>query len=496
MLETFITEWLSNPQWWFCPTFQYDSEITTKYAYILQENFFLSDLSQRELAALCIAYDQIPRHAFRGDGQQIDYFLQLSLTCFREIRDIREFSGHYLCFLLLPLRHTKIQENINYASSVIWDKLKEGGNNVDLEIYKRFLKATYKVVCDKQFLEYYEPKRIPVEQLQTFLHENAYIFDNISVPQITLHDYEYDPHKDNAIVSLSGGVDSMVLSLVTKLNKNTNCICIHINYANRETSDKETEFVRLWCSYIGVPLFVRKIDEIHRPTCMKFGLREMYESYTKEVRFKCYKQLSSINKYSFILLGHNKDDCFENILTNMNKGNFENMKGMNSFQIFKEGFNILRPFLDIPKDQLVDVAKAQGLPYLYDSTPSWSQRGKIRDKIVPAFKHWNDNFANPFFDLVNNLNQLNEIKNDYIDNILKCMFLQEDGSYKIHFNIPSSSEIVWRALFERINIHQPSKKALKLLCDKVKTREKFQVHLSKTVTVKGDQHTFIIGINA
>lgn len=498
MLKPFLHEWLANPQWWFSPSHKYDSEITEKFKHLLSLDFYIHDLDQVEVSALCILYDQIPRHAYRDDDREdiISYFLELSMACFREIRDIHQFSGHHLCFLLLPLRHTRIQENIDYTTSIIWGKLSK--NNIhghELDIYKRFLKATYKNVCENQNIEYFEPKYIDKDTFRSFLISNASILDHIDIlDQSDKETYEYKKTDEVAIISLSGGVDSTVLSYVSKKIYKENCVCLHINYANRETSDDEAEFVKQWCSYIGIPLFVRKIDEINRPLCMKFGLRETYETYTKLVRFKCYYQIVETYKpkQSFILLGHNKDDCFENILTNMNKRNIENLIGMNKIQKFEEELIVIRPFLEIPKEQLINIAHEHGIPYLYDSTPSWSQRGKIRDRVVPALKSWNDKSTESFIELAHHVNALNDIKNNYVDMILQNA-KKTDESTTFHLDTKVVSEIIWRSIFSKLNILQPSKKSIAMFCDKLKNTSKpFRVNISKLYSVNVDQHTYTI----
>ena len=95
---------------------------------------------------------------------------------------------------------------------------------------------------------------------------------------------------DNVWVSLSGGVDSMVCSWLLSNMYPGRVTAIHVNYNNRSTSDEETRFVLWWCRKIGIPCYVRKLHEIKREPCMAHGLRSTYESYTRKVRFHCYKE--------------------------------------------------------------------------------------------------------------------------------------------------------------------------------------------------------------
>ena len=47
--------------------------------------------------------------------------------------------------------------------------------------------------------------------------------------------------------------------------------------------------------------------------------------------------------------------------------------------------------LSVSKSLIVNLCNNFNIPYLLDSTPKWSRRGKIRDNIVPAFKVVDEN---------------------------------------------------------------------------------------------------------
>jgi tRNA(Ile)-lysidine synthase TilS/MesJ len=92
-----------------------------------------------------------------------------------------------------------------------------------------------------------------------------------------------------------------------------------------------------------------------------------------------------------VILGHNLDDCFENCITNImtqrSKDNLYGMKPMSELM----GVSLRRPVLSIPKSSIVEMCNKFNIPFLLDSTPKWSRRGKIRDIIVPALKQFDGN---------------------------------------------------------------------------------------------------------
>lgn len=247
------------------------------------------------------------------------------------------------------------------------------------------------------------------------------------------------------IISLSGGVDSMVLlDLVLKRFPTSKVCAVHINYNNRPTSGLEEMFVCWWCHKQGVRIYVRRIDEISRPQCMTLNLRDVYETYTRNVRFGCYHTVcqllaceATLNEEHppLVLLGHNKDDCFENIMTNVaTRSKYENLKGM-SMQSTQDGITFIRPLLHVFKEHIIVYARHHDIPFLYDSTPSWCQRGQIRDNIVPTLRAWNPICVDTFVELSDVVTDLHafmaEIVRQYVQTIVTIKSAHNAAVYKM-----------------------------------------------------------------
>lgn len=181
-------------------------------------------------------------------------------------------------------------------------------------------------------------------------------------------------------VSISGGVDSMVAAWVAthvckELGKEL--ILLHINYGNRDCCEDECELLRWYAARLGVPLYIREITEMKR--CRSSELRALYEDVTRRIRFSFYAWFQCP-----VILGHNQDDCYENVFRNLAKQvHFENLFGMSAVGE-EQGVTTLRPMLRIPKRDIRAFADARGIPHLVDSTPAWSQRGQMRDRLLPA----------------------------------------------------------------------------------------------------------------
>jgi len=265
-------------------------------------------------------------------------------------------------------------------------------------------------------------------------------------------------------------------------NKIKNIIAIHINYNNRTHSGDELDFVNYYCNKLGIKLYLRTIKEISRNNCLHNGLRDLYEDITKNIRYDMYR-LNIKNDRTYILLGHNKDDCFENVITNiLNKSNYNNLCGM---EVLKEieGMMFWRPLLSIEKRHILDCANINKIPYLYDSTPAWSVRGKIRDTVRPSLLLLKNNEGiednstiDSFFYLRDYIANTQDIFNELIikNLISKIKYMDVENSRK-YITEYSKTEmlslkyiVIAKIFFSKLNIRY-SHKAIKDFCEYIGT---------------------------
>lgn len=131
-------------------------------------------------------------------------------------------------------------------------------------------------------------------------------------------------HAPTAIVSLSGGVDSMVIASALAYIRDTEAglrnvdpdnvlriTAIHLDYANRPESSAEASYVERYCRRIGANFICRRIDEVTRGVTA----RDDYERIAREIRFELYRRCSSeavekngnTNQCSVgVMLGHHR----------------------------------------------------------------------------------------------------------------------------------------------------------------------------------------------
>lgn len=260
--------------------------------------------------------------------------------------------------------------------------------------------------------------------------------------------------KQKFIISLSGGVDSMVLiCIILYLGYET--IGIHINYNNRIETTKESEMLKIWCKINNIKLYVEEINNIKRNEIK----REKYEKITQNIRFTFYKKILLLENLDTILLAHHKDDIIENIFANICRG--RNLLNLAVIKEKTEIDNIIigRPLLIFNKFNIYDFAHKYQIPYFKDTTPDWSVRGKYRKEILPKLNNTFSNFQNNLY-LLNRQSEEwgklidEKIINPFFNNITFLDYNLITFNYIEYINYPLS---FWKNIFIKL-FHERQKK--------------------------------------
>jgi len=510
ILNELYDEWFSNRDYWFSKNSKIDVYLCDKYYKYIESTSYIYEsykknplfFDNKTIIAYIILLDQISRHFKRVYDTNID-IVEFSrkavnfsnILLYNNKQDI--FTIDELSFIYLPYRHFKDIDKI-YEIISIYIELYEKANTEDKLKCRRYLQATLNnIYKDINLLSMKINKRVKSwEYINKDILDPRCLEDNKIVSVVSPIIYEnmrneIEKLKDGStiIVSLSGGVDSMVALYLCKYIKDTynsnkikNIIAIHINYNNRTHSGDELDFVNYYCNKLGIKLYLRTIKEISRNNCLHNGLRDLYEDITKNIRYDMYR-LNIKNDRTYILLGHNKDDCFENVITNIsNKSNYNNLCGM---EVLKEieGMMFWRPLLSIEKRHILDCANINKIPYLYDSTPTWSVRGKIRDTVRPSLLLLKNNegiednsIIDSFFYLRDYIANTQDIFNELIikNLISKIKYMDAENSRK-YITEYSKTEmlslkyiVIAKIFFSKLNIRY-SHKAIKDFCEYIGT---------------------------
>jgi tRNA(Ile)-lysidine synthetase-like protein len=296
-----------------------------------------------------------------------------------------------------------------------------------------------------------------------------------------------------AIVSLSGGVDSMVLTTILVL-LNYEVICLHINYNNREESNEEQEFLENWCLINNIKLYVNSIVDIKR----KNTKRSDYEYESKKIRFNFYQEIMQEQGIDNILLGHHKDDIIENIFANVCRGRYILDLAVIRDQTIINNVTILRPLIDFYKTSIYAFAEKYQVPYFKDTTPKWSVRGKYRNEIYPILE---DTFS---YSIKSNLLGISKqsyewnelVSNKIIEPFLKtvtfndrnCVFYVEQyKDYAICF-----WNVVFMKIFYKYGKNCPSRKAINVFIKLIQTKNVAFISLSDSCICRNKNYEITI----
>lgn len=264
-------------------------------------------------------------------------------------------------------------------------------------------------------------------------------------------------------LSLSGGVDSMVLfDILDFIKKNIkqelNIILIHLNYNNRKESEDEKNFL---IEYSNLKKYnIQCLDFDFKRNDLK---RDIYEKESKNIRYVFYKKIVDTFNLQGVFLAHHEDDLTENIFNNLMRGN----RDITDITVFKEtniimDVPIYRPLLDIKKKIIYDYSIKFQIPYFLDTTPDWSCRGKMRNKIFPQCEDcYTHKFKDNLLKLGKESDDLNIIVNEYILNVLIKDIKIDNNNFKIKKEKIVQEKFILKNLLVKI-FHKYNLSALKM----------------------------------
>jgi tRNA(Ile)-lysidine synthetase-like protein len=296
-------------------------------------------------------------------------------------------------FSLMPFRHQGTVESVEYVQSCI-----EASDSMNAQMdamLRRFRKATNRrmAVLQDEARRTGGKTKAETKDATIFSDEDileTFPFDTDMAPAVThpvtktiinfLNERGIYPAKEGSvpstptpvIVSLSGGVDSMVIvsalaNLKNACGYNLHLISVHIDYGNRPEAGAEATYVGRYSERVGFTFQCRQITEVTRGVTA----RDDYERIAREMRYDSYREaIASCKSVTGdddlvvgVVLGHHRGDLRENVLSNAHKGCGPlDLSGMTAVSK-NDGIAIYRPLLPLEKSFVLDYAHKFGVPY-------------------------------------------------------------------------------------------------------------------------------------
>ncbi|MEE1076398.1 MAG: tRNA lysidine(34) synthetase TilS [Acutalibacteraceae bacterium] len=220
---------------------------------------------------------------------------------------------------------------------------------------------------------------------------------------------------DTIVVGVSGGADSMCLLHFLASIRNQlklNLIVAHINHNLRgEEALRDQKFVENTCNNLNVECRVLNAD-INK---ISANTGESSEECGRRIRYEFFNELSG--NTGKIATAHTLSDNTETILFNIIRGT--GLKGI--IGIPRTRNNIIRPIIDITRQQVEEYCSENNIEYVTDSTNLTNDysRNKIRNTVIPVLKDINPSLEQTILRLSSiakeNLTAVTSLAQDLLD---------------------------------------------------------------------------------
>jgi len=209
---------------------------------------------------------------------------------------------------------------------------------------------------------------------------------------------------DKVVIATSGGPDSMcLLHLLCSLKDkyNLDLICAHVDHNVRTTSDNDANFVKTFCethNLIFESMMIEKISE------------DNFHNQARNIRYDFFESLMKKYNAKYLMTAHHADDLIETIFMRIVRGS--TLKGYAGFdkQVKREGYEIIRPLMEVTKDDILEYLDLNKQEYCVDesNTEDVYTRNRFRRNIVEFLKEEDINVHEKLLKFHNTLKEHNE----------------------------------------------------------------------------------------
>ncbi|MEO0084068.1 MAG: tRNA lysidine(34) synthetase TilS [candidate division WOR-3 bacterium] len=299
---------------------------------------------------------------------------------------------------------------------------------------------------------------------------------------------------DKVLVGFSGGPDSMALlhSLIQLKDKlGIKLYALHINHQLRgKLADKDEQFARSTANSFQIPFKSIRINVTKYAQKHKMSIEES----ARVLRYEYFDKVAKKLKCNKIAIGHNANDNAETVLLNLVRGS--GLSGLSGIPPVRD--NIIRPLIEISRQEIINYLKEQRLKYCQDLTniELGYRRNYIRHKVMPKLLKINPSFIETVMrtsQIIRDINQdigqnAENAKNEVIIKQTKSQIIIDIKKF-VKYNIIIKREIlrtlVPKMTFSQIEgilslIEKPSGSQLRLAEDFYAFREYDNLYLSKT----------------
>lgn len=244
--------------------------------------------------------------------------------------------------------------------------------------------------------------------------------------QAYVRDNELFTREDKILLTVSGGVDSMVLMTMC-FNCGYNVAVAHCNFQLRgEESDEDETMVLETARKYGIVCYSKRFDTVGEME--RTG--ESMEMAARRLRYAWFHELCEKYGYTVIAIAHHIDDSIETFFINLLRGTgLRGLTGINN-QVGR----IVRPLMFATRHEITEFALQKHIPFREDSSNRSTKylRNKIRLGLIPRIREINPRFT---FIMRRNIDRLTDAQrfiDAAIDNIFREAVTESSGVFTLH----------------------------------------------------------------
>lgn len=172
--------------------------------------------------------------------------------------------------------------------------------------------------------------------------------------------FEGAPH---VAVALSGGADSLALTLILKewvKSRKGTLTALTVNHGLRPEANDEVATIKNWMLGHRISHVILNWEG-EKPT-------SRIQDRARQARYRLLEAWCEDNHVLHLFVGHHKNDQVETFLSRLTKGSGLNGLASMSALTEKKHVRILRPLLFVSKEELVSYLKSKNQPWIEDPT--------------------------------------------------------------------------------------------------------------------------------
>lgn len=211
---------------------------------------------------------------------------------------------------------------------------------------------------------------------------------------------------DIVVAGISGGPDSIFLLHILKKIQ-CKIIIAHVNHQLRKDAANDEKFVKNLAKNSKSVFEPLEADIKYISKKNKTGLEET----GRKIRYDFFKKLAKKHQAKFIITAHHANDNLETIILNFARGaSLQGLSGMQELEKISENLFLLRPLINISKNQILTYLKFRKIQFHIDKSNDSTvyKRNFIRHKIIPELQKLNPNLSEVAAKNAENFREIND----------------------------------------------------------------------------------------